>query len=32
VFDRHNIAEKDRPALRTEFRNKIREEVLERLD
>jgi hypothetical protein len=32
VFDRHNINEKDRPALRAEFRSKIREEVLERLD
>ncbi len=32
VFDRHNIAEKDRPALRAEFRSKLREEVLERLD
>jgi hypothetical protein len=31
VFDRHTVAEKDRPALRAEFRNKLREEVLERL-
>jgi hypothetical protein len=32
VFDRHDVAEKDRPALRAEFRNKLREEVLERLN
>jgi len=32
VFDRHNVAEKDRPALRAEFRSKMREQVLERLD
>ena len=32
VFDRHDIDEKQRPALRAEFRNKMREEVLERLD
>ena len=32
VFDRHDVAEKDRPAARAQFRNKIREEVLERLD
>ena len=32
VFDRHNIDEKQRPALRAEFRNKIRAEVRERLD
>ena len=32
VFDRHNIDEKQRPALRAEFRNKMREEVRERLD
>ena len=32
VFDRHDVDEKQRPALRAEFRNKIREEVLERLD
>jgi hypothetical protein len=32
VFDRHDIAEKDRPARRAEFRSKIRVEVLERLD
>ena len=31
VFDRHDVAEKDRPAMRAEFRNKLREEVLERL-
>ena len=32
VFNRHDIDEKQRPALRAEFRNKLREEVLERLD
>lgn len=32
VFDRHDVAEKDRPAARAQFRNKLREEVLERLD
>jgi hypothetical protein len=32
VFDRFDIAEKDRPARRAEFRDKIREEVRERLD
>jgi hypothetical protein len=32
VFDRHNIDEKERPALRAQFRNKMREEVRERLD
>jgi hypothetical protein len=32
VFDRHDVNEKERPALRAEFRNKMREEVLERLD
>jgi len=32
VFDRHDIDEKERPARRAEFRNKMREEVLERLD
>ena len=32
VFDRHDIKEKERPALRAEFRNKMREEVRERLD
>jgi hypothetical protein len=32
VFDRHDVAEKDRPARRAEFRNKLRVEVLERLD
>ncbi|MGQ0684434.1 hypothetical protein [Bradyrhizobium sp.] len=31
VFDRHDVNEKDRPALRAEFRNRLREEVLERL-
>lgn len=31
VFDRHDVAEKDRPAMRAEFHNKLREEVLERL-
>jgi hypothetical protein len=32
VFDRHDINVKERPALRAEFRNKMREEVRERLD
>lgn len=32
VFDRHDIDVKERPALRAEFRNKMREEVRERLD
>jgi len=32
VFDRHSVAEKDRPALRAQFRDKLREEVRERLD
>jgi hypothetical protein len=32
VFDRHDVAEKDRPAARAQFRNKLREEVRERLD
>jgi hypothetical protein len=32
VFDRHDVAEKDRPAARAQFRSKMREEVLERLD
>jgi hypothetical protein len=32
IFDRFDIAEKERPARREEFRRKIREEVLERLD
>nr|WP_249127690.1 hypothetical protein [Bradyrhizobium lablabi] len=32
IFDRFDIAEKERPARRAEFRRKIREEVLERLD
>jgi hypothetical protein len=32
VFDRHDVDEKQRPALRAEFRNKMREEVRERLD
>src|ERR1700741_3266750 len=32
VFDRHNIDEKERPALRAQFRDKLREEVRERLD
>lgn len=31
VFDRHDVAEKDRPAARALFRSKMREEVLERL-
>ena len=32
VFDRHDVAEKDRPAARAQFRDKLREEVRERLD
>lgn len=32
VFDRHDIDEKERPARRAEFRNKMREEVRDRLD
>lgn len=32
IFDRFDIAEKERPARRAEFRRKIRDEVLERLD
>jgi hypothetical protein len=32
VFDRHDVAEKDRPARRAEFRSKMRVELLERLD
>ena len=32
VFDRHDVDEKDRPSLRAEFRNKMRDEVRERLD
>ena len=32
VFDRHDVPEKDRPAARAQFRSKLREEVLERLD
>lgn len=32
VFDRFDIAEADRPARRAEFRDKMREEVRERLD
>jgi len=32
VFDRHDVAEKDRPAARAQFRSKMREEVLERLN
>ena len=32
VFDRHDVAEKDRPVARAEFRSKMREEVRERLD
>ncbi len=32
IFDRFDIAEKERPARREEFRRKIREEVLDRLD
>lgn len=32
VFDRFNIPEKDRPARREEFRQKMRDEVRSRLD
>ena len=32
VFDRFDIDEKERPARRAEFRNRLREEVRERLD
>ena len=32
VFNRFDIAEKERPARREEFRQKMREEVRERLD
>ena len=32
IFDRHDIDKKERPARRAEFRNKMRAEVLERLD
>lgn len=32
IFNRFDIDEKDRPARREEFRRKIRDEVLERLD
>lgn len=32
IFNRFDIAERDRPARREEFRRKIRDEVLERLD
>ncbi len=32
VFDRHDVDVKARPALRAQFRNKMREEVRERLD
>jgi hypothetical protein len=32
VFDRHDVAEKERPARREQFRQKMREEVRERLD
>ncbi len=32
VFDRHDVDEKDRPARRAEFRNRLREELRERLD
>ena len=32
VFDRFDIAERDRPARRAEFRDRMREEVRERLD
>ncbi len=31
VFDRHDISERDRPARRAEFREKMREEVRRRL-
>ena len=32
IFDRFDIAERERPARRQEFRQKMRAEVLERLD
>jgi hypothetical protein len=32
VFDRFNIPERDRPARRQEFREKMRDEVRRRLD
>lgn len=32
IFDRFDIAEKERPARRQEFRQKMRAELLERLD
>src|SRR3954469_7559770 len=32
VFDRFNVPENDRPALRKQFRQKMREEVRRRLD
>jgi len=32
VFDRFNVPEKDRPARREEFRQKMRDEVRSRLD
>ena len=32
TFDRFDIAERERPARREEFRRKMREELLERLD
>jgi hypothetical protein len=32
IFDRFDIAEKERPARREEFRQKLRDEVRERLD
>jgi hypothetical protein len=32
VFDRFNVPENDRPALRKQFRQKMREEVCRRLD
>jgi hypothetical protein len=32
VFDRFNVPEKDRPARREEFRQKMRDEVRSRLE
>jgi hypothetical protein len=32
IFNRHDIAEKERPARRQEFREKMRDEVRSRLD
>ena len=32
VFDRYDVAEKERPARRSEFRDRMRDELRERLD